>query len=150
MLGPGHTPLSPQPSPNSPLPTTSRGVMVLRSGSATAAPSRLRPRSRTQVYVGRVTAMAPPITKAMAGFHCPATSRKAWMRSGSVMPERIRPKPNSRPANSGSAFWMLWFTSGSAGNVGQDVAHQEYGGEAHTHEDQGRHQRAGRQVAETT
>src|SRR5581483_12323955 len=90
--------------------------------------------------------MAPPITSAMAGFQAPAMSRNAWMRSGSVMPDRIRPKPNSRPDTSGRTFWIDALISGS----GQHVPHHEHGGEARRHEHQGRHQGAGREVAQAT
>src|SRR5690606_27164374 len=86
--------------------------------------------------------MAPPITKASDGSQLPNRSRKPCTLPGSVMPERMRPRPNSRPTMKAESFCM----AASSDQVTDD----EHGDEARAHEGQRGDQRTRRQAREPT
>ena len=96
--GPGQNPATPQPAPNSRLPSTSRRSSRVAVGNCMGAPSSDTRRLRAQKNAGAATAMAPAITSASDGSHGPARSRNPSTLAGLAMPDKISPSPKTRPA----------------------------------------------------
>src|SRR5205814_4809603 len=67
---------SPQPTPNTRLPKTSRRSMRRGLGMSTGAPSRVRVRLFMYAKAPPPTATAPAMTSASEGSQAPARSRK--------------------------------------------------------------------------
>src|SRR5690606_21964035 len=111
-------------------------------GSANLGPNTgLAMRACTRQAIA-ITITAPPITKARVGSQSPKMSRKPRTRSGSVMPEIVRPAPNSRPDSSGGTSLRTSAMSAS------DPLHDEHGGDAGRHESGGGDDRSLRQAAD--
>ena len=95
--------------------------------------------ARASAKAGAPTAIAPPMTNTSDGSQRPAMSRKPSTLAGSAMPETIKPMPKTRPAAKASSACMRLPSS-------QQVARDEYRGEARAHERGGRGDRAQRQA----
>src|SRR5690606_18185831 len=126
----------PQPAPNSSPPTTSGLSICVARGRCIAPPRKLCVRFLAMAKANRPTAMAPPMTKASDGSQVPKRSRKPSTLAGSVMPERIRPRPKMRPTMNSRMRCCMSAASGE--QVPDNKDHREAG----PHEGQRGDQRA--------
>ena len=99
--GPGQKPARPQPMPNMAGPTIIRASTSPAVGRWNAPPKIGCARISTSLKPTKVTAMAPPITKARLGSQMPLEtaprSRKFSTFAGLDMPATTRPSPNTKP-----------------------------------------------------
>lgn len=102
--GPGHIPASPQPTPNTTAPPTSRASTSRRDGTAKLGASTGLVRRITIGNAAAYTVTAPSITNASPGSHAPATSRNASTRAGCVMPPMPSPSANATPTTKATTF----------------------------------------------
>src|SRR5688572_770890 len=138
--GPGQKPASPQPTPNTTLPSTSRLSIVRAVGRDIGTPSRLSLRRPARANPIAPTPIAPAITNARDGSQRPKMSRKPSTFAGFAMPETMRPMPKMRPARSD----VKAYTSAP-----QQVSHHVHGGESRGHEGERRDERARRQARQS-